>query len=335
MSRHVLIFSTGLSDAQKARLEKRYTVHDFSASEDPSAAPGFDDALAEAHGLIGARMRWDAERLKRAPRLEAVSSISVGVDNYDVDYLDARGVWLCHTPDVLTETTADTAFALILASARRVTELDARVRAGAWRDAVGPAEFGVDVHHKRLGIVGMGRIGAAIARRGRLGFGMSVAYCSRSRKPAIEDELDARYLDFDTLLAEVDFVCASLPASADTEKLFDAQAFERMQSSAVFVNIGRGNVVDEDALVAALSNGEIRAAGLDVFRDEPIGADHPLAQLDNTVVLPHIGSATFDTRAAMADLAVDNLIAALEDDTPPAAYNAETMAARRAKAADD
>ncbi|GAB3672453.1 2-hydroxyacid dehydrogenase [Salinisphaera aquimarina] len=320
MQKHVLIFSDGLSGAQKGRLAQRYVVHDFSDRDAGADNPDFAAALAQAHGLIGVRMAWSAQQLARAQALEAVSSISVGVDNYDVDYLSTHGITLCHTPDVLTETTADTAFTLMLTSARRAVELANRVRAGEWRAPVGPAEYGVDVHHKRLGIVGMGRIGAAIARRAHFGFGMSVSYHNRSRAPALEAELGAEYVTFDALLEHSDFVCATVPLSAATENLFDAAAFARMKHSAIFINIARGGVVDEAALVAALDNGDIRAAGLDVFRDEPIDGNHPLASRDNVVALPHIGSATFETRAAMADLAVDNLIAALEGDTPAAVF---------------
>jgi len=318
--KEIVIFSPGLDAAHISRLGERHVVHDFSDSESPFDDADFNAALANAHGLIGVRQRWDAERLALAPKLEAVSSISVGVDNYDVDTMQARGITLCHSPDVLTETTADTAFALILATARRVVELANRVRDGQWHQPIGPAEFGVDVHHKRLGIVGMGRIGAAIARRAHFGFAMPVAYHNRSRAPELEAELDADYLDFDALLATSDFIVSTVPLSPATENLFDDHAFAQMKPGAIFINIARGAVVDETALVAALDRGHLRAAGLDVFRGEPISADNPLAGRDDIVALPHIGSATVETRAAMADLAVDNLLAALAGETPPAVF---------------
>lgn len=321
MSKTVLLFSDSLPDDQKNRLLERYTVADFSGYDDPTSAPGFDTALAEAHGAIGVYLPWPAERIERARQLEVLSSVSVGVDNYDVDTLDQRGIALGHTPDVLTDTTADTAITLMLSTARRVVELAEWVRAGQWDAPINREQFGVDVHHKRLGLVGMGRIGAAIARRAAFGFGMDVNYYNRSRKPELEAELGLRYVEFDTLLAESDFVCAVVPGTEQTRHMFDAKAFERMSPNAIFLNIARSSVVDENALVAALDAGGIRAAGLDVFQDEPIGPSHPLVGRQDVVALPHIGSATFDTRHAMARLAVDNLIAGLEGQPMPARYN--------------
>jgi len=318
--KHIVVFSPGLSAAHLERLAAQHEVHDFSDRASPFDDADFIAALAQAHGLIGVRLAWTAERLALAPQLEALSSISVGVDNYDTDTLEARAITLCHTPDVLTETTADTAFALILATARRVVELASRVRNGQWQTPTGPAEFGVDVHHKQIGIVGMGRIGAAIARRAHFGFAMPVAYHNRSRAPALEAELDARYMTFDEVLADSDFVVATVPLGPTTENLFDAHAFAQMKPGAIFINIARGAVVDEAALVDALDNGPLRAAGLDVFRGEPIDANNPLAGRDDIVALPHIGSATVETRAAMADLAVDNLLAALAGKTPTAVF---------------
>ncbi|WP_423822081.1 D-glycerate dehydrogenase [Salinisphaera sp. SPP-AMP-43] len=322
MTQTVLIFSNSLPEDQKARLAERYDLADFSGYADPASAPGFDDALAKAQGAIGVYMPWSADLIERAARLKVLSSVSVGVDNYDVAALNARDIALGHTPDVLTDTTADTAMTLLLATARRVVELAEWVRAGQWTAPVGRDQFGVDVHHKRLGLVGMGRIGAAIARRAAFGFGMEVVYHNRSRKPDTEAEIGMRYVDFDTLLAESDFVCAVVPGTEDTEHMFNADAFERMSPDAIFINIARGSVVDENALVAALDAGGIRAAGLDVFQNEPVSPDHPLIGRNDVVALPHVGSATFDTRHDMARLAVDNLIAGLEGTPMPACYNA-------------
>lgn len=321
MAETVLIFSDSLPDAEKARLAERYQLADFSAYPDPSAAPGFADALAMASGAIGASMAWPARRIAAARALRVLSSVSVGVDNYDVEALSARGIALGHTPDVLTETTADTAFALILACARRVVELAEWVRAGQWEAPVGAEQFGINVHHKQLGIVGMGRIGAAIARRAALGFGMTVVYHNRSRRPEVEAETGATPVDLPTLLAGSDFVCATLPGGADTRHLFDARAFETMPPHAIFINVARGSVVDEHALVAALDAGGIRAAGLDVFAGEPVGPEHPLVGRADVVALPHIGSATAETRQGMARLAVDNVIAGLKGQPMPACYN--------------
>lgn len=303
-----------------ARLEARYEVLDFSGRENLAQDAEFARAIQRADGVLGASVALGRELLAPATRLRVISSVSVGVDKYDLDYLAARGITLCHTPGVLTETVADTAFLLILATARRAMELSRMVRDGRWQHSVGPALYGRDVHHKRLGIVGMGRIGAAIARRAAHGFSMSVRYHNRSGHAPIDNELGASWQPLDTLLAESDIVCATVPLSPATHRMFGAEQFKRMGSDTFFVNIGRGGVVDERAMVNALENGTIRAAGLDVFEKEPLPIDSPLLSLSNVVTLPHIGSATWETRTAMAAMAVDNLIAALEGNEPPAAY---------------
>ena len=245
-----------------------------------------------------------------------MASVSVGVDNYDIDYLTRRNIILTNTPDVLTETTADTGFALILASARRVVELAIKVRNGQWQKNIGPESFGTDVHGKTLGIIGMGRIGEALAQRGHFGFGMPVIYHSNSPKPAVEARFNARYRSLNELLQEADFVCLTLPLTAQTEGLIGAEQFALMRPESIFINISRGKVVDEAALIKALQQGQIRAAGLDVFVREPLEVDSPLLQLDNVVATPHIGSATVETREAMARCAVDNLLAALAGERP-------------------
>ncbi|MET1068124.1 MAG: D-glycerate dehydrogenase [Pseudomonas prosekii] len=274
------------------------------------------DALPRAHGLLGASLKLDAQLLDLAPNLQAIASVSVGVDNYDIDYLTERRILLSNTPDVLTETTADTGFALILASARRVVELANMVRAGEWKRNVGPAQFGTDVHGKTLGIIGMGRIGEALAQRGHFGFGMPVIYHSHSPKPAVEQRFNAQYRSLPELLQQADFVCLTLPLTAETEGLIGKQQFALMRPQTIFINISRGKVVDEAALVEALRSGQIRAAGLDVFEREPLNADSPLMQMDNVVATPHIGSATHETREAMATCAVDNLLQALAGERP-------------------
>lgn len=274
------------------------------------------EALPRAHGLLGASLKLDAGLLDLAPDLEAIASVSVGVDNYDIDYLTERRILLSNTPDVLTETTADTGFALILATARRVVELANMVRAGQWKRNVGPAQFGTDVHGKTLGIIGMGRIGEALAQRGHFGFGMPVIYHSHSPKPAVEQRFNAQYRSLPELLQQADFVCLTLPLTAETEGLIGAEQFALMRPETIFINISRGKVVDESALIQALREGQIRAAGLDVFEREPLNTDSPLLQLNNVVATPHIGSATHETREAMATCAVDNLLAALAGERP-------------------
>ena len=275
----------------------------------------FNEALPKCHGMIGAGKQLGREQLAAATQLEVVSSISVGYDNYDVSYFNERGIMLTNTPDVLTESTADLGFSLIMSSARRVAELDAWTKAGQWKRSVEAAQFGTDVHGKTLGIVGMGNIGAAVARRGRLGFNMPILYSGNSRKPALEQELGAQFRSLDELLAEADFVCLVVPLSEKTKHLISSRELGLMKSSAILINIARGPIVDEAALIEALQNGTIRGAGLDVYEKEPL-SDSPLFKLSNAVTLPHIGSATTETRQAMADLAYTNLRAALLGEKP-------------------
>ncbi|PWB33674.1 bifunctional glyoxylate/hydroxypyruvate reductase B [Pseudomonas sp. SDI] len=278
-------------------------------------AAQFNQALPEAHGLIGVGRKLGQAQLENAGKLEVVSSVSVGYDNYDLGYFNARGIALTNTPDVLTESTADLGFALLMSAARRVAELDAWTKAGQWQATVGPAQFGSDVHGKTLGIVGLGNIGAAIARRGRFGFNMPVIYSGNSRKPALEQELGAQFRSLDALLAEADFVCLVVPLGAQTTHLISTRQLQMMKPSAFLINVSRGPVVDEAALVEALRNGTIRGAGLDVYEKEPLVAS-PLFALSNAVTLPHVGSATAQTREAMANRAIDNLRAALLGERP-------------------
>lgn len=314
MKKSVVLYKK-LSAPLMARLHEQAEVTLIEALDETGLAK-LRAALPGAHGLLGASLRLDARLLDLAPRLEAVASVSVGVDNYDIDYLTERGILLSNTPDVLTETTADTGFALILATARRVVELADMVRAGQWSKNIGPAHFGSDVHGKTLGIIGMGRIGEALAQRGHFGFGMPVIYHSHSPKPAVEARFGAQYRSLNELLQQADFVCLTLPLTAETEKLIGAEQFALMGAETIFINISRGKVVDEAALVQALQQRTIRAAGLDVFEQEPLDHGSPLLRLNNVVATPHIGSATHETREAMAKCAVDNLLQALAGEKP-------------------
>ncbi|WP_047529395.1 2-hydroxyacid dehydrogenase [Pseudomonas sp. 11/12A] len=314
MKKQVVLYKK-LSPSLMARLHEQTEVT-LIESLDAEGLAKLRDALPRAQGLLGASLKLDAGLLDLAPNLEAIASVSVGVDNYDIDYLTERRILLSNTPDVLTETTADTGFALILATARRVVELANMVRDGQWIRNIGPAHFGSDVHGKTLGIIGMGRIGEALAQRGHFGFGMPVIYHSHSPKPAVEQRFNARYCSLDELLQQADFVCLTLPLTAETEGLIGARQFALMGPQTIFINISRGKVVDEAALIRALSERQIRAAGLDVFEREPLSHDSPLLQLDNVVATPHMGSATHETREAMARCAVDNLLAALAGQRP-------------------
>lgn len=310
MKPSVILYKT-LPDDLQQRLEKHFAVtrvNNLSAETIAQHA----EAFAQAEGLLGSSEKVDAALLEKMPNLRAASTVSVGYDNFDVGALNARRVLLMHTPTVLTETVADTVMALVLSTSRRVVEVANRVKAGEWTKSIGPDWFGSDVHHKTLGIVGMGRIGMALAQRAHAGFGMPILYNARSQHPQAEERFNARYCDLDTLLEEADFVCLILPLTAETHHLFNAEKFAKMKPSAIFINAGRGPVVDEKALIAALQNGEIHAAGLDVFEQEPLAQDSPLLSMPNVVALPHIGSATHETRYNMAACAVDNLIDALQ-----------------------
>ncbi|WP_054024751.1 2-hydroxyacid dehydrogenase [Bacillus sp. FJAT-28004] len=275
------------------------------------------EKVASTHGLLTAGAKIDEELIVHAPQLKAVSSISVGYNHFDVKAMRASGIIGTNTPHVLNDTVADLALALMLGTARRVAELDRYVKDGKWKTGDGVKLFGKDVHHAKLGIIGMGRIGEAVARRARFGFEMDVVYYNRSHKPDAEEQLGVRYFELNDLLAYSDFVLLLAPLTPETVKLIGPKEFNLMKSSAIFINISRGQTVDEQALIEALQNGTIAAAGLDVFEKEPIDADHPFLTMDNVLTLPHIGSATSETRFDMAMLAAQNLVCALTGQTPP------------------
>jgi glyoxylate reductase len=264
--------------------------------------------------------RIDAELLNCAPALKVIANFGVGFEHIDVAAATQRGIPVTNTPGVLTETTADVAFALILATARRIVEGDRRVREGKFRYWAPLLFLGQEVSGKTLGIIGMGRIGQAVARRAR-GFGMKIIYQSRTRlAPAEEQELQASPVPLSTLLREADFVTLHVPLTPQTRHLIGAPELALMKSSAHLINTARGLVVDEAALVAALRQGQIRGAGLDVYENEP-DLSPGLADHDNVVLLPHVGSATIETRTRMAMMAAENLLTALRGDPPPNCLN--------------
>lgn len=309
--KHVVVFNR-LPETLVERLREHFSVEVIPASANIDL---FAASAAKAQGLIGASRKLGEKELEMATTLEAIASVSVGYDSYDVDYLTERGILLTNTPDVLTDTTADLGFTLLVSAARRVPELDAFVKAGHWRKGIGEEHFGTDIHGRTLGIVGAGRIGAAIAKRGHFGFDMPILYTANSAKPELEEQMGAQRRELDDLLGEADFVCLVVPLSAATEGLIGARELGLMKSSAILINLARGPVIDEPALIEALRQGQIRGAGLDVYTREPLEAS-PLFELPNVVTLPHIGSATHETRYAMAERAVNNLIAALTGERP-------------------
>ena len=253
--------------------------------------------------------RIDKAVLDACPRLKIVANMAVGYNNFDVDAMTAAGVQGTNTPDVLTETTADFGFALLMATARRITESEHYLRAGKWTRWSYDMFAGCEVHGSTLGILGMGRIGQGIARRGAHGFGMNVIYHNRSRlSPELEADCKARYVSKDELLAQADHLVLVLPYTAQSHHAIGAAEIARMKPTATLINIARGGIVDDAALAQALKERRIAAAGLDVFEGEP--AVHPaLLEVPNVVLTPHIASATVPTRLAMAQLAADNLVA--------------------------
>jgi glyoxylate reductase len=267
----------------------------------PPAPDELRAGVREAEGLLSlVTDRVDAPLLEGAPRLRAIANMAVGTDNIDVEAAAARGIPVGNTPDVLTDATADLAFALLLALARRIVPGAELVRSGAWRTWEPAGDLGADLAGAVLGIVGWGRIGQAVARRAE-GFGLEVVHSSRSSG-----------VPLDELLERADFVSLHTPLTPETRHLIDARALARMKRSALLVNTARGGVVDQDALREALMAGTIAGAALDVTEPEPLPADHPLLEAPNLLVVPHVGSATVRTRARMAAMAVDNLLAALD-----------------------
>jgi len=272
--------------------------------------------------------RIDADVINAGRNLKVISQVAVGYDNIDVEAATQRGIYVTNTPGVLTETVADLTWAILLAAARRVVEADRCIRRGGWTRPWFDVMLGSDVYGKTLGIVGLGRIGSAVARRAR-GFNMKILYYSRTRKPKLERELNAKYVDLDTLLRESDFVTLHVPLTRETYHMIGERELRLMKPTAFLINTARGAVVDEKALYRALKEGWIRGAALDVYEREPISPDHPLLKLENVVLTPHIGSATAETRVGMAVLAVKNLLAALEGEVPPNLVNPEVLEVRR------
>src|SRR5690606_35153363 len=305
MKQKVVVFSQIDPDIQE-KLEQRYQV----VCLQPKLGDVNEQLLThvqDAEGMIGAGRWLNRHNLATANRLKIISSVSVGYDNYELDYLNEKQIYLAHTPHVLTETTADLAFCLLMSAARKVPYLDQWTKQGQWQRTVGEAQFGVDVFGKTLGIIGLGHIGAAIARRGFYGFNMNILYHNRREKPELAQSLRAEYCTLSQLLQRSDFVVIAVDLNAESKSLIAAAELAQMQPHAVLVNIARGSVIDEQALIDALKARQIFAAGLDVYQKEPL-KESELFKLENVVTLPHVGSATAATRKKMAELAYQNLV---------------------------
>jgi glyoxylate reductase len=290
-------------------------------SEGPPAREELLEAVSGAAGILSTvTENVDAELMDAAGEdLRVVANMAVGYDNVDVDAATERGVVVTNTPEVLNETTADTAFMLLLAAARRLGEAERLLRSGGW-DAWGPMQLtGPDIWGKKLGVVGFGRIGQAVARRAR-GFDMEVLYNDQYRSESAEKETGAQYLELDELLQTADFISVHTPLTPETTHLIGPEELDLMRPTAILVNSSRGPVVDEAALADALEEGSIFAAGLDVYENEP--EVHPkLLELENVVLAPHIGSASIETRDKMAKLAAENLVAVLRGKEPKTPVN--------------
>lgn len=250
------------------------------------------------------------ELLRQAPKLKVIATMAVGFNNIDTETAAELGIKVAHTPEVLTETTADLTFALLMAAARRIEEAAFSIKQDKWSSWSPFHLTGRDVYGATLGIIGMGRIGEAVARRGR-GFDMNVLYHNRSRKSEAEERLGVVYTNKEELLEKSDFLCVMAPYSKETHHMIGKEAFMRMKKTAILINTSRGGVVDEKALYEALKNGEITGAGLDVFEEEPIDSAHPLLELPNVTATPHIGSASVKTRMAMGHMTADHILQAL------------------------
>ena len=328
MSRPRVLVARAVFPEVVTKLQQHFDV-DFEAQD---RVLGRTELIARLKGKVGAFItgseRIDAELLAACPQLRVVANMAVGYNNIDIAACTARGVLATNTPDVLNETTADFAFALMMATARRMAEGERFLRSGQWRNWAYDMLTGSDIHGATLGILGMGRIGQAIARRAVLGFGMQLIYHNRSALPADQEAaLKARYVDKTTLLREADHLMLVLPYSQASHHSIGAAELVLMKPTATLINIARGGIVDDAALALALKQGRIAAAGLDVFEGEP--TVHPdLLSLPNVVLTPHIASASVATRKAMAHLAADNLIAALTTGQPPTPINPAVLPLR-------
>ena len=329
MSKPKILVARAVFPEVIAKLEQHFEVESNQADETWDQA----QLIAKLHGKHGAFTtggeRIDATLLAACPDLKICANMAVGYNNFDIEAMTAAGVLATNAPDVLTETTADFGFALLMATARRITESEHYLRAGKWNKWRYDMFSGADIHGSTLGIVGMGRIGQGIAKRGAHGFGMKVIYHNRSRlDAALEAECKATYVSKQALLESADHVVLVVPYSAASHHTIGAAELALMKPTATLVNIARGGIVDDAALAAALKAGRIAAAGLDVFEGEP--RVHPdLLAVSNVVLTPHIASASIPTRKAMANLAADNLIAFFEGKAPPAPLNAAQLALKK------
>ncbi|RSK55156.1 2-hydroxyacid dehydrogenase [Bacillus canaveralius] len=305
-----------LPDRIIEKLEDQFEIRMWKEENVPVPREVLEREVTEIDGLFCLLTESiDKSLLDKAKNLKIVSNMAVGYNNIDIEAASQRGIMVTNTPGVLTETTADLTFALLLATARRIVESSDYLRGGKWETWSPMQLTGQDINGATLGIIGLGRIGEAVAKRAK-GFDMNVLYYNRARKYEAEETLGITYYDFDDLLKESDFICIMTPYSPETKNLIDRDQLSKMKNNAILINTARGGIVNEEALYEALKSGRIWGAGLDVFVEEPVSLEHPLLTLPNVVALPHIGSASIKTRLRMAELAADNLIDALNNEIP-------------------
>ncbi|TDQ37195.1 2-hydroxyacid dehydrogenase [Aureibacillus halotolerans] len=314
-----------LPEEAVAELRASCKVRMWDKEEDVVPREVLEKEIATADGLLSMLTDpIDEDLLKSAQNLKAISQMAVGHNNIDIEAASARQIAVLTTPGVLTETTADLTFALLMAVARRIPEAERFLKKGDWTTWSPMLLTGADVYGATLGIIGLGRIGEAVAKRAK-GFSMDVVYHSRSRKPEKEARLGLRYGSMDDVLAQSDYLVLMIPYSKETHHLIDADAIKKMKPSCFLINTARGDIVDEKALYDALVSGDLAGAGLDVFAQEPVPTSHPLLTLDNVVALPHIGSASVTTRRKMATMAAKQLVQTLHGERPPTLINAQAL----------
>ncbi len=332
MAKPKLFITRELFDDVIKKLEQYYDVEVWDRYEQPPYEVLLQKAR-EVDALVSLLTdRIDCNLLQQAKKLRIVAQYAVGFDNIDVECATRLGIYVTNTPGVLTEAVAELTWALILAVARRIVEADHFVRWGEWyRTKTGwhpKMMLGMELRGKTLGIVGLGRIGSRVAEIAVKGFGMKVIYYDVKRREDLEKELGIEYRDLDQLLQEADIVSIHVPLTKETYHLINEERLRKMKRSAILINTARGKVVDTEALVKALREGWIAGAGLDVFEEEPLPPNHPLTAFKNVVLVPHIGSATYETRHAMAELVAENLIAFYEGRVPPNLVNPEVVKVR-------
>ena len=316
MSKPKVFVSSKIPDQVEAYLNT-FCDYEIWDKEEPISRKELLEKIEDKSGLLGMGIAINEELLEKAPHLKVVSNISVGYNNFDLEAMKSRKIIGTNTAGALDETVADLIFGLMLASARRICELDKYVKKGQWKSQDNVNLFGIDVHGATLGIIGMGRIGEAVAKRAKFGFDMKVQYHNRTRKYEIEEQMGVSYCSFEELLKSSDFIVLMLPLTEATYHIIGSKEFVLMKREAVFINASRGQTVDEGALIEALRTGVIGGAGLDVYETEPVLADNPLLEMPHVVTVPHIGSATANTRLNMAMTAAKNLEFALSGKMPP------------------